>query len=134
MKAIKIVSFIGVLWSLTACDIMDAIDEEHLQGRYEGTFQRFVDGTPRGLATVEISFEGGSFSGNSEEPKYPAICAGNYSIKQSTITFSNTCFFTADFDWTLILSGDFRIERDGDELILSKNEGLIVDMYRLVKK
>lgn len=134
MKAIKILSFIGVLWSLTACGFMDAIDEERLQGSYEGTFQRFEDGNPRGLAAVEINFEGGSFSGESEENRYPVICAGNYSINRSSISFANTCVFTADFDWTLILSGDFRIERDGDELILSKNEGLIVDMYRLVKK
>lgn len=134
MKAIKIFSIVGVLWSLTACGFMDCIDEERLRGSYEGTFQRFADGNPQGLAAVELTFEGGSFSGNSEDPKYPAICAGSYTTKRSSISFSNTCLFTADFDWTLILSGDFRIERDEEELILTKNDGNIVDMYRLVKK
>lgn len=134
MKAIKIFSIVGIIWGLTACGIMGGFNEEGLKGRYEGTFQRTIDGNSEGEAEVWIVFEGGNFNGSSEHRNFPAICAGSYSISRSTIKFSNTCFFTADFDWTLILAGDFRVERSGEALILSKSDGVTVDRYRLVRK
>ncbi|MFD2034428.1 hypothetical protein ACFSKL_06475 [Belliella marina] len=133
MKAIKLFTILGLICSLVGCGLMDGLNEQSLSGYYEGTFERFVDGNSAGVADVSINFEGFNFNGLSEEPRYPVICAGNYSIKRKTISFSNTCIFTADFDWTLILSGDWRIEEAGENLTLSKSGGKVVDRYRLTK-
>lgn len=134
MKAIRLILNMGLIWGLIGCGFMGGFNETSLTGTYEGTFQRTVEGNSQGIANVQLTFEGGLFNGNSDEQNYPVICSGSYSLNRSTIQFSNTCMFTADFDWTLILNGDFRIEREGNELILTKSDGVTVDRYSLVKK
>lgn len=71
------------------------------------------------------------FSGQSEKTKFPAICEGNYSIINDSINFENTCFWTAEFDWTLILGGKWKYEVSKDHLILRKTN---VDRYILARK
>ncbi|MCH7413110.1 hypothetical protein MM213_06425 [Belliella sp. R4-6] len=133
MKAAKLLVIAGMVFLIASCGIVDGFGEKSLSGYYEGTFERFVDGNSEGIAEVSLNFEGFNYNGLSEEPRYPVICSGNYSIKRKTISFSNTCNFTADFDWTLILNGDWRIEENDDNLILSRSEGQVVDWYRLKK-
>ncbi|AFL83526.1 hypothetical protein Belba_0879 [Belliella baltica DSM 15883] len=128
------ITWLLLLWGTTACNSTDDMDPTLLQGQFTGTFERTVDGSSEGVESISLLLEGNSFSGEGGANRYPTICRGTFAVEGNKVNFSNSCFFTADFDWTLILSGDFRVERDEDELILSKNEGLIVDMYRLVKK
>jgi hypothetical protein len=82
---------------------------------------------------VELNLDNGSFGGTSTIPRYPAICAGNYTIGNGEITFVNQCFFTADFDWTLILSGTFKVEKTATSLrlekIMGEGESRIRDIY-----
>lgn len=80
---------------------------------------------------VEIEFQNMIFSGQSEKTKFPAICEGNYSIINDSINFENTCFWTAEFDWTLILGGKWKYEVSKDHLILRKTN---VDRYILARK
>jgi hypothetical protein len=94
-----------------------------LSGTYTGTFLRTSPLIRYQPSEVTITFEGNRFSGSSSIPKYPAICRGTYSISQSTITFADECFWTADFDWNLILSGSFSITLSGDELVLERSYG-----------
>ena len=37
------------------------------------------------------------------------------------VTFENACNFTADFDWTYILSGIFKVSLYDNELLLVKD-------------
>jgi hypothetical protein len=97
--------------------------DKAIEGTYTGTFQRFGGHTAGEIAVVELNLENGVFGGTSTNEKYPAICAGNYTVENAEITFINQCFFTADFDWTLILSGTYKIEKTSTTLTLEKTMG-----------
>lgn len=102
-------------------------DTLSLDGSYAGTFHR----TGMDSATVQIDFENNRFEGFSERPHYPAICAGTFSMEGSSIVFSDTCSWTADFDWTLILNGKFALDVSGDVLKLTKTNNALIDEYTL---
>jgi hypothetical protein len=102
------------------------------QGKYSGYFTRSTvneDGTP---SKVTLIFTGNTFSGSGDTPKYPAICEGTYSIDGDKITFTNTCPWTAEFDWTLILGGEYVINVDGDQVKFFRDyNGIQSDTYVL---
>lgn len=50
------------------------------------------------------------------------------------MSFTNGCMWTAEFDWTLILSGDFKITRNDDELILVKERNPDNADYYVLKR
>ncbi|WP_373492899.1 hypothetical protein [Aquiflexum sp.] len=106
---------------------------QELVGTYSGTFQRFSGETAGEIALVELNFENGNWEGTSSIQKYPALCNGTYKIENQEITFTNACFWTAEFDWTLILSGTFVIEQNSNTLkierILGTGENQIRDVY-----
>jgi hypothetical protein len=92
-------------------------------GEYRGYFTRSTvdeDGTP---SEVTLLFTENTFQGSSHTQKYPAICQGTYSIDGDKITFKNSCPWTADFDWTLILGGDYTINVDGNQVKLFRDYG-----------
>jgi len=101
---------------------------------YMGTFMRggpLIDPLP---SNVTIRFRDGVFEGTSDTQNYPAICNGTYSIKGTKINFRNKCVFPANFDWGLILAGDFEYELKGDSLMIRRSyEGGNYDQYMLKK-
>lgn len=99
-----------------------------------GTFMRggpLIDPLP---SNVTLRFRDGVFEGTSDTQHYPAICNGTYSVKGTKINFRNKCVFTANFDWSFILAGDFEYEQRGDSLIIRRGyEGGNYDQYMLKK-
>jgi hypothetical protein len=77
-----------------------------------------------------------NFSGSSDIPKYPAIGQGTYySDNDANLRFTNQSLFTADFDWSLILNGDYITTMTGDSLVFSKSyPNGWVDVYKLKKQ
>jgi hypothetical protein len=69
--------------------------------------------------------------------KYPALCHGTYSIKGDTIDFVNECAWTAEFDWSLILAGDYVIKESGKTLEFFRMNGFdnwsTIDRYKLTR-
>jgi hypothetical protein len=106
---------------------------QELEGNYSGTFQRFSGETAGEIALVELNFENGNWEGTSSKQKYPALCNGTYKIENQEITFTNACFWTAEFDWTLILSGTYKFEQSQNTLkferILGTGENQVRDVY-----
>ena len=106
---------------------------QELEGTYSGTFQRFSGETADEIALVELNLVNGNWEGTSSKQKYPALCNGTYKIENQEITFSNACFWTAEFDWTLILSGTYKLEQSQYRLkferILGTGENQIRDVY-----
>tara|TARA_R110001592_G_C12802930_1_gene717154 strand:+ start:202 stop:573 length:372 start_codon:yes stop_codon:yes gene_type:complete len=123
MKLNKIIP-IGLLIFAFACNNDDS--HINLNGTYIGTFER--NGV---VSNVELDLAENIFSGSSEIIKYPAICSGNYSNTSNEITFSNLCVWTAEFDWTLILDGNWTYSLNGKNLTLIKSNG---DKYTLTKQ
>lgn len=106
-----------------------------LDGTYAGTFQRHTANGGQ-LSNVTIIFSKNNWSGQSEFSKYPALCHGTYrNIEGNKINFENHCVWTAEFDWTLILSGEFEITVAGNEVEFVKEyNGGVKDIYRLTRQ
>jgi hypothetical protein len=90
-------------------------------GTYTGTFQRQVSGSGT-ISNVTIKFSSANWSGESQYTKYPSLCRGTYKIDATRqITFENAWPWTAEFDWTLILSGNCELIADGNNIEISKD-------------
>lgn len=126
MKTKTFMLIMLVLAIITSCHKDDSNFETNINGNYIGTFERGGN-----IANVEISFNNGTFNGQGDIEKFPALCNGNYSISGSIITFENACPWTAEFDWSLILSGNWTYSINNNELLLIKENG---DKYTLTEQ
>ncbi len=100
------------------------------EGKYTGTFQRQLAFGGGDTAHVSITFSSNTWTGVSDKQHYPALCHGSYSIEKDKIIFTNECIFTADFDGTLILGGEFYFNLEGKVLKFNHNySGRSTDAY-----
>ena len=132
MKGIWIV-WVVLLAGLLACNN----DEEAVivPGTYTGEFNRYSPGSPLISSHVSITLDQNTFTGSSDAPKSPAICSGSYKLTGSEIEFSNHCPWTAEFDWTYILGGKFKVKVMNDEMILVRMyDNQVTDLYRLQRQ
>jgi hypothetical protein len=121
--------FLISLTALISCSEDDTI-YSNIEGYYVGTFQRGENTSNVELLLTNNEFSGG-VTGTEGFYKFPAICRGTYSVKSKEIVFSNTCFWTAEFDWTLILTGNWIFTFKNNTLTLKNSIG---DIYRLKKQ
>ncbi len=119
-----------LLISCTTNNSQDIIESE-----YSGVFTRVSQDAAHIPATVSLTLKDGKFTGTSSSNNYPAICTGEYEINDSKIIFTNSCAFTADFDWRFILSGEFDYEVDDDNLQISRSyDTNTLDQYSLTRE
>lgn len=105
------------------------------EGTYRGSFYRSSPSATYETSDVSITFRKNRFEGSSSVAKYPAICSGTYMVQGQEIEFVNECFWTAEFDWSYILSGKFTLTYEGDQMILSRSYGEgVTDTYILKKE
>lgn len=131
MKCVLYVLFCTI--TISACKKANTVAFAFTPGKYTGTFQRQV--LPESpVALITLQFSGDTWSGESNMVKYPALCSGTYKKSGNTISFGNACPWTAEFDWTLILSGDYEVKQKGDSLQIIKDyNGFFKDVYILKK-
>jgi hypothetical protein len=98
---------------------------------YKGQFIRSSPTIKYSPSNVTLTFTEDRFSGESDRMKYPAICNGTYTITGNEIEFTNNCAWTAEFDWSYILSGKFQISFDSSRLEMTKSSAGMTDYYRL---
>jgi len=111
---------------LSSCESDQTLSLKIPDGTYSGTFQRkHAFGIGEGTATVSITFSSNTWTGQSDKTNFPALCHGTYEIENNKIIFTNLCVFTADFDWSLILSGDYDLSLSSDSLIFSHNSKMV---------
>jgi hypothetical protein len=111
MKALLILIAIPViLFSYISCEKESTILYSIPDGLYIGSFQR--DGY--GKSMVTMIFRNNHWSGSSTKSKYPALCEGTYKISSNVISFTNTCVWTSEIDSSLILSGSFHMNVQGN--------------------
>ena len=109
--------FLVVLFMVfTSCSDKETYSE--IDGNYTGFFER--EGRK---SEVSLNFNEGDYSGDAEFEKFPALCTGNYVVNEDTVTFSNQCVWTAEFDWSLILNGDWTFTFQNNQLILTNEIG-----------
>lgn len=127
--------FFVLIFSAAIIGCSDEGDSGAYDGIYTGTFYRMRDGVKGETSSVTLNLLGNQYSGTSTTAKYPAICEGTLAVTGNELEFTNTCMWTAEFDWTLILNGRFTATRDGNELILSKQiDPQNGDYYELIKQ
>lgn len=104
-------------------------------GTYQGTFQRQTSGGGQ-ISNVTITFLDNNWTGQSEFAKYPALCSGTYlQTGIDSIGFENNCPWTAEFDWSLILSQRYKIIISGKNLEVTRNyNNAYTDIYKLTKQ
>jgi hypothetical protein len=133
MKALWIILFI-LISGIAGCEKAKNNNPTIPDGMYTGTFQRILSSEDVIVSNVMISFLEGKWSGQSDIPKYPALCNGSFKMQGNKLVFSNDCAWTADFDWSLILSGEYDYNLVNDSLIIQKDYGtptVYHDIYRL---
>ena len=129
----QIIFSLLLLVTFASCN-KNSSGSDELEGTYKGTFQRQILGAGE-VSHVTITFQDGKYEGESDKPMYPALCKGNYSINKGKGIFENKCYWTANFDWTLILNGDYQVTRNGNQLLIVKQYGNeSKDIYTLVKQ
>lgn len=113
-------------WFMIVCVMVGCSKDERLavkinDGNYIGTFQRVPVWSSGKTANITMTFSSNHWSGSSDIVKYPALCNGTYSIVGDTILFENECAWTAEFDWSLILSGKYVIKQSGGTIEFSRD-------------
>ena len=126
-----------VIISSTSCEKshIDKISD----GVYTGTFQRQLAFGGGDTANVTLTFSSNKWNGQSDMPKYPALCHGTYRIDKQKIIFTNDCIWTADFDGTLILGGEYTFNQSSNQLGFIRDDrgpsrDTYVDVYALTKQ
>ena len=124
----KILIIVTLLFVLINCSRKDAEVEipQNTNGNYIGIFIRNDVSS-----NVQLNLTSGTFNGQSTTQKFPALCNGTYIITSNTITFEDKCVWTAEFDWTLILNGEWNYIMNGSILTLTKANG---DKYVLTQQ
>ena len=121
---------------LISCSKNNDCSSNSISGRYTGTFKRYNTSVDK-TAQVSIDFNKAIWTGSSEFPTYPALNTGTFSLAHNneTISFKNKAGWTADFDWTFILDGNFILHKNNDSLVFTKSYGNgAVDVYKLAKE
>lgn len=136
----KYLLFALYLICLIGCDKETQTYTRVPDGIYVGTFQRELVWTENdNIANITMTFTSNTWSGYSDKMKYPALCQGKYSIVGDTIIFVNQCVWTAEFDWSLILSGKYVVKSTGSTIEFyrdyrSATSDTYVDRYKIIKQ
>ena len=132
MRLILII-FSAVLFFAAGCRKAD--DKLLADGVYKGIFYRTSPWTD--TAQVTITIAGNRFTGQTNKMYYPAVCNGTFSVNGDMIRFNNSCPWTANFDWSFILSNEYEIKGNGKTVEISRGYNGIIfykDVYQLTKQ
>jgi len=126
----RIYTIVIVLSSLLIFNSCNGNDDENmnqsLNGIYTGTFTvKYLNGDTFSNP-VSIDFtENNNYLSSGNVDRFPAGGSGTYKRNGSRIEFNDANIWTADFDWYLILRGEYDYSFNGNELIISANRNSI---------
>jgi hypothetical protein len=100
----------------------DNNDRQSLNGNYSGIFTvEYLNGdTFSNPVTVSFNEEK-NYQSSGNDDYFPAGGNGTYEKSNSTIEFYDINYWTANFDWNLILGGEYEYSKSGNELIITAN-------------
>ncbi|WP_131538923.1 hypothetical protein [Pedobacter nototheniae] len=104
---------------LLGCKKDKTVKQPFITGKYVGTFNYTVAGKTE-VAPAQVIFGPTNYTSIGQPNKKPAGGSGTYTFNTDSFLFTDTHPWTADFDWGLILKGNFDYEVKGDSLILTR--------------
>ena len=106
-----------------------------IEGTYSGTFTvNYSDGTGKSTGATTLELKNGRYTCTGNHNRVPAGGSGTYSISNGKIIFEDENIWTCDFDWNMILKGEYYYTFDGKKLKFSENKnGVGYYEYDLVK-
>jgi hypothetical protein len=112
---------VTIILTINGCESKHNAPDKIPDGIYTGTFQRQQAFGGGEIVQVTITFTSNTWTGQSSFQKYPALCHGTYKLDNQKITFTNDCIWTAEFDHSLILSGEFEFELINNQLTIIRS-------------
>jgi len=136
MKKLLFIIWIVIILSIS-CE--KTHNDKIPDGVYTGSFQRQLALGGGDTANVILTFSSDTWTGQSDIPKYPALCHGIYRIEKQKIIFTNDCIWTTEFDGTLILGGEYTLSLNGSQLGFIRDyrgpsSDTYIDIYKLTKQ
>jgi hypothetical protein len=120
MKSNIVILFIAVITCLCcSCDDDNTQPQFEINGIYDGLFTVEYSEQQVFSNEVTITFNDSTYSCTSGANHIPAGGSGKFEIYGNTITFSDENGWFADFDWNLILDGEYELNRDNSTIIIS---------------
>lgn len=119
----KQLSIICGVFLLMAFSCEEPTSSRPSSGIYEGTFYYIASNGQQYNNAVEVRLsEYSTYSSSAGSNRVPAGGNGRYQyLEGNYILFRDENIWTADFDWGLILSGEYRYTFDGENLTLVKS-------------
>ena len=132
----QIILILTVLGLLAACKKQQqsiAIPEGTYSGRFiyrgKGIIYQYRQ------VPVTLTFSGQNYTSSGGANYYPAGGSGIYSANnRDSITFHDGNAWTANFDWNLILNGDYAYHYEGDSLVINKDITSLASYEYRIKK
>jgi hypothetical protein len=106
---------------LISCEVNET-EVQFEEGDYSGTFTLVESNGQVLTGKVDFSLNNNKYSVIPEQRYLPPAGAGTYSINGNTINLIDTAGHRADFDFTLILNGDFEFLYNERVLTLKQND------------
>ncbi|MFN7540166.1 MAG: hypothetical protein ACK5RQ_08945 [Bacteroidota bacterium] len=132
MKKTNIVAFLFLMVSFISGCKKDKMPIQ--DGIYTGTFTvTYSNGSQTGPVTIELKNR--TYTSSSNANRIPAGGSGTFQVNKNKMIFSDDKMWTADFDWNLILNGEYEAVFDGKKLTLSASrDGVGQYQYELQKQ
>ncbi|WP_276364094.1 hypothetical protein [Daejeonella sp. H1SJ63] len=119
----SLIIFFSVITLLGACS--EKLNLVVLDGSYKGFFYYIPAGgtqITKSAEEVSVILNGKEYTSTGSTGRIPAGGTGKYSVLSNNIVqFQDERVWTADFDWNMILNGNYRYEVKNDSLILTRN-------------
>ena len=122
-------AFVIISFAFSGCSKNDP-EIAALTGTYSGTFYYHSPSTSSSNP-VAVTFSGNSYASTSNSNRIPAGGSGYFQVSNQQVQFKDINIWTADFDWGLILNGNYTSQIKGDSLILNKTNLSTSYQYRL---
>ena len=115
-----------IIISLSGC-LEKGQSLKNFKGTFSGTFTYYspeagLPLTPKPIvAKASVTFSDSTYVATSNPNHVPAGGGGKFKIiDKNKVHFEDDHFYTANFDWGLVLSGDYNYKIKGDSLFLNK--------------
>lgn len=122
-RQVIVISFFLIITLLGACS--EKLNLVILDGTYKGFFYFIPPGggqPTKSAEEISLSLSGNTYTSSAGTGRIPAGGSGKFMAQQNNkLQFTDEQVWTADFDWNMILNGNYRYELKSDSLILTRN-------------